>query len=247
MFDPLAGLIVVPLAWAALTFVLGPRRGAWTAIFALAAQFWLAFDLAQKVRAGGTVLHAVGGWGAPLGIDLAVDGLSMVMLLLTQAVALPLAFYARAYFAEEQAGLTTLLLATHRLSPGGHERALPVCRPVQYLRHPGAAQPGCGGAGCAARRRTTDLGGDALPAGHPARLGCLSPGGSASLRRVWQCVAASTGLPDRCRRTTCRVAGRGADAARSDAQDGALSPSISGCRPPTAVRRHRCRRCSRRW
>lgn len=98
MFDPLAGLIVVPLAWATLTFVLGPRRGAWTAIFALAAQFWLAFDLAQKVRAGGTALHAVGGWGAPLGIDLAVDGLSAAMLLLTQSIALPLAVYARTYF-----------------------------------------------------------------------------------------------------------------------------------------------------
>jgi multicomponent Na+:H+ antiporter subunit D len=46
----------------------------------------------------GTAVHVVGGWGAPLGIDLAVDGLSAAMLLLTQVVALPLAIYARSYF-----------------------------------------------------------------------------------------------------------------------------------------------------
>ena len=97
-FDPLVWLILAPLIWATLAFVLGPGRGAWLAIAGLAVQCWLAFDLAQKVGAGGMVAHAVGGWGAPLGIDLAVDGLSAAMLLLTQTVALPLAIYARSYF-----------------------------------------------------------------------------------------------------------------------------------------------------
>ena len=51
-------------------------------------------------------MHQVGGWGAPLGIDLAVDGLSAAMLLLTQCVALPLAIYARSYFKTgDQAGV----------------------------------------------------------------------------------------------------------------------------------------------
>lgn len=98
MIDPLAGLILLPLAWATLAFVLGPGRGAWAAIAGLAAQGWLAIVVAQKVSSGGTALHAVGGWGAPLGIDLAADGLSAAMLLLTQCVALPLAVYARSYF-----------------------------------------------------------------------------------------------------------------------------------------------------
>lgn len=99
MVDPLVWLILLPLAWAMLVFVLGPGRGAWTAIAGLATQLWLAFMLAIKVGAGGTaVMHQVGGWGAPLGIDLAVDGLSAAMLLLTQCVALPLAIYARSYF-----------------------------------------------------------------------------------------------------------------------------------------------------
>lgn len=99
MCDALIWLILLPLVWATLAFVLGPGRGAWMAIAGLTAQLLLAFDLAQKVSAGGTALaHAVGGWGAPLGIDLAADGLSGAMLLLTQAVALPLAIYARSYF-----------------------------------------------------------------------------------------------------------------------------------------------------
>jgi formate hydrogenlyase subunit 3/multisubunit Na+/H+ antiporter MnhD subunit len=61
--------------------------------------------------------HAVGGWGAPLGIDLAADGLTAVMLLLTQGVALPLLLYARGYFAGDSAAvryfwpLTSFLLA----------------------------------------------------------------------------------------------------------------------------------------
>ncbi len=97
-FDPLVWLILLPLAWATLAFALGPGRGAWLAIAGLAAQGGLAFDLARKVGAGGTAIHAAGGWGAPLGIDLAADGLSAAMLLLVSAVALPLAVYARAYY-----------------------------------------------------------------------------------------------------------------------------------------------------
>jgi formate hydrogenlyase subunit 3/multisubunit Na+/H+ antiporter MnhD subunit len=49
---------------------------------------------------GGTALHhPVGGWGAPLDIDLAADGLTALLLILTQFVALPLFVYARSYFA----------------------------------------------------------------------------------------------------------------------------------------------------
>lgn len=100
-------LILLPLLWASLAFVLGPGRGKWLAITGLAMQTWLAFDLAQKVGAGGTaIFHAVGGWGAPLGIDLAADGLSAAMLLLTQCVALPLAVYASAYYKHKRGDAT---------------------------------------------------------------------------------------------------------------------------------------------
>jgi len=96
--DPLAWLILLPMFWATLAFVLGLGRGAWLAIIGIALQLGLALALAGRLLAGGVPVHPVGGWGAPLGIDLAVDGLAATMLLLTQAVALPLAVYARSYF-----------------------------------------------------------------------------------------------------------------------------------------------------
>jgi formate hydrogenlyase subunit 3/multisubunit Na+/H+ antiporter MnhD subunit len=91
-------LILLPLLWASLAFMLGPSRGVWPAIAGLVAQLWLAFALAAEIVGSGAAMHAVGGWGAPLGIDLVADGLSAAMLLLTQCIALPLAVYAHAYF-----------------------------------------------------------------------------------------------------------------------------------------------------
>ncbi len=111
--DPAAWLILLPLLWASLSFLTGPRRGGRLAIAALAVQAVLAVRLAQEMVASGARVHAVGGWGAPLGIDLMADGLAAVMLLLTQAVALPIALYAQAYFAN----------AHHRAEADGSEPA----------------------------------------------------------------------------------------------------------------------------
>lgn len=97
--DPLPWLIALPLLWATSAFLLGPQRGGRLALAGLAVQATLALLLAQDITTTGARTYAVGGWGAPLGIDLMADGLASVMLLLTQGVALPLALYARAYFA----------------------------------------------------------------------------------------------------------------------------------------------------
>ncbi len=99
LLDPLVWLILLPLFWATGAFLLGPGRGAGLAIVGVALQLAFALQLPALLLAGGVRGHAVGGWGAPLGIDLAVDGLAAVMLLLTQVVALPLLLYARSYFA----------------------------------------------------------------------------------------------------------------------------------------------------
>lgn len=117
LFDPIAWLILLPLAWASAAFVLGPGRGARLAIAGLILQTLLALDLALAVTTGGARGYTVGGWGAPLGIDLLADGLAAVMLLMTAAVALPIALYARAYFRARPKGgawfwpLTGYLLA----------------------------------------------------------------------------------------------------------------------------------------
>lgn len=98
--DPMPWLIVLPLAWATLAFVLGHGRGGRLAVTGLVVQLALTLALAGQVLENGARTHAVGGWGAPLGIDLLADGLAVAMLLLAQVVTLPLAVYARAYFSE---------------------------------------------------------------------------------------------------------------------------------------------------
>lgn len=75
------------------------------AMAGIALQLVLAVWIATEVAGGSSRLHAAGGWRAPLGIALMADGLSAIMLLLTQAVALPLALYARAYFTDHPAGV----------------------------------------------------------------------------------------------------------------------------------------------
>lgn len=103
MTDPVAWLILLPLLWASAAFLAGPGRGARLAIAALALQLVLALLVARNVL-GGSRVHAAGGWPAPLGIELVVDGLAASMLLLAQVVAVPLAVYARAYFGAHPEG-----------------------------------------------------------------------------------------------------------------------------------------------
>lgn len=117
MTDPLPWLILLPLAWANLSFLAGPGRGARLAMTAIALQLVLSLMLAGEVSGGSVRLHAIGGWDAPLGIALVADGLCVMMLMMTQAVGLLLAVYARAYFAAHADGvryfwpLTGLLMA----------------------------------------------------------------------------------------------------------------------------------------
>ena len=94
-------LIAIPLAWAAAAFAAGERIGAWLGIVGTALQTLLAIWLAATWEVAVPAIHRVGGWGAPLGIDLMVDGLALAMLLLTQIVSLPLAIYARSYFSTD--------------------------------------------------------------------------------------------------------------------------------------------------
>jgi formate hydrogenlyase subunit 3/multisubunit Na+/H+ antiporter MnhD subunit len=94
-------LIVLPLAWAVAAFVTGERIGAWLGVVGSAIQTFLVVWMVATWDVAVPVIHRVGGWGAPLGIDLAVDGLALAMLLLTQVVSLPLTIYARSYFSED--------------------------------------------------------------------------------------------------------------------------------------------------
>lgn len=59
--------------------------------------------LGWQILENGVYRHAVGGWGAPLGIDLYADGLSLLMLTATALVGLGVSVYSAAYFRREDA------------------------------------------------------------------------------------------------------------------------------------------------
>lgn len=69
--DPLPWLVMLPLAWGTLAFALGPGRGGRLAVAAIALQLLLAPLLGSHLLDTGPRQYAVGGWGAPLGIDIA--------------------------------------------------------------------------------------------------------------------------------------------------------------------------------
>ena len=93
----LVWLVVLPLA-AAIAVFLVPRiafgiacvNGLFTAALALA--------VLDRVTEG-PVRYAIGGWGAPLGIDLYADPLSGIMLVGASLVLLATTFYAPGYLA----------------------------------------------------------------------------------------------------------------------------------------------------
>lgn len=95
-------LILLPIT-AGLACVLWPRRaaalGKATAVAAVLAVAGLGWQLVE----GGVRRHAVGGWGAPLGIELYADGLSLAMLAATALVGFGVSAYAAVFFEREDA------------------------------------------------------------------------------------------------------------------------------------------------
>ena len=93
----IALLILAPLAAAALAFAF-PRCGRWLALGTALVNGLVMVQLTRQVLTAGVQIHRVGGWGAPLGIDLRADGLSVLMLLLTTLIGLAVSLYAQRYF-----------------------------------------------------------------------------------------------------------------------------------------------------
>lgn len=93
----LAWLVVSPLAAAIIVFLV-PRIAFGIACANALFTAALALALLDRVAAG-PVRYAVGGWGAPLGIDLYADPLSGVMLVGASLVVLATTFYSPGYLA----------------------------------------------------------------------------------------------------------------------------------------------------
>ncbi|HSO06203.1 MAG TPA: proton-conducting transporter membrane subunit [Pelomicrobium sp.] len=94
-----AWAIVLPLGAGVAAFVAGRRAGPWLVVAGAALTLFAVAVVAAQVAAGGPLVHAVGGWAAPLGIELHADGWSALMLVMTGVVGAAVTVYALAYFA----------------------------------------------------------------------------------------------------------------------------------------------------
>lgn len=93
-------LILVPFTAAPFAYLLGAGYGRQTALLSAALTQPLAILLALTVMREGPVRYAIGGWGGPLGIELAADGFSATMLLVTSVVGLLVTVYGLRYFGD---------------------------------------------------------------------------------------------------------------------------------------------------
>lgn len=93
----IALLILGPLIAAALAFAL-PQRARAVALAAAAIAVGALVGLVREVMAGGVQIHRIGGWSAPLGIDLRADGLAVLMLAITALIASAVTLYSGRYF-----------------------------------------------------------------------------------------------------------------------------------------------------
>jgi len=90
-------LILLPLTAGMLCF-LWPAIARILGIVTTAAGVFAVAGLGWQLQLNGTFHHPIGGWGAPLGIDLYADGLSLLMLGMTALVALAVSIYSSGYF-----------------------------------------------------------------------------------------------------------------------------------------------------
>ncbi len=94
--------ILLPLAAATLAFLL--RRGAVAVSLATALGVAGAVTIVTlEVYGQGPLTYTVGGWEAPLGIELYADGLTAVMLLMAAIVGVAITVYAAGYFSDDPA------------------------------------------------------------------------------------------------------------------------------------------------
>ena len=94
--------VTLPLAAGILAFLF--RTAApWLSLAALLGNGLAVAGLAGQVARAGPLRYAVGGWAAPLGIDLRADGLVVLMLAMTAVVGLAVSVYAARYFSDPQA------------------------------------------------------------------------------------------------------------------------------------------------
>jgi len=93
-------LILLPLTGGMACF-LWPRTAKVLGLVLTFAGILSVAGLVWQIMDNGVYHHAVGGWGAPLGIDLHADGLSLLMLATTALVGFGISIYSAGYFKYE--------------------------------------------------------------------------------------------------------------------------------------------------
>ena len=94
-------LILVPLIGAISCFV-WPNAARKVALGTTIALVLSVIALAVRIISTGSYRHEIGDWGAPLGIELLVDGLSLLMLAATAVVGFAITVYSTDYFTPRQ-------------------------------------------------------------------------------------------------------------------------------------------------
>ena len=88
-------IVVVPLLSAALCVLFNNRKSAWfITLLASLFCFYASINLIQIVQEVDVISYTLGGWNAPLGIELRIDALTALMLLVLSASALLVSIYA---------------------------------------------------------------------------------------------------------------------------------------------------------
>lgn len=93
--------VLAPLLGAVVALAAGRRGAAAVGLVSALLTAITAGLLAWEVATGGALRYAVGGWGAPLGIELRVDGFSAAMVAFTGMVGAGVCAYAAAYFSRD--------------------------------------------------------------------------------------------------------------------------------------------------
>jgi multicomponent Na+:H+ antiporter subunit D len=94
----LPAVVAVPFTGAVLAFVAGRRGSRAIGLLTAGLTSMAAALLVLAVAESGPVGHPVGGWGAPLGIDLVGDGLAAAMIGATATIGVPVSVYAARSF-----------------------------------------------------------------------------------------------------------------------------------------------------
>ena len=94
----LAGPILIPFVTAMVVFISGQRKAAFITISASCSMIFVVMFLVRQVWLFGAQRHAIGGWLAPLGIELYADGFTAIMLIMSVVVGTAISIYALGYF-----------------------------------------------------------------------------------------------------------------------------------------------------